>query len=190
MISEMVDLAKQLGNTATYLVLCLIMLVWGARSYLSLRKATSQDFRESVSETIRIVAQLKSAAESSPELEPIKGELLRRLGVVDHRLALSDRHIISESPLDFLLTPEPMLVMGAAGALVMLVVNSLDFFRIDLVTLLGRPVWLYVGLSLLMALAVFKSRRSWLVRLLYYVLVATAVFALAIGLNEIGRAAS
>jgi hypothetical protein len=183
MISEMAGLAKQLGNTATYLVLCLIMIVWGARSYVNLRKATSQDFRESVSETIKIVTQLKSAAESTPELAPIKGELLRKLGVVDRSLASSAYHIGSESLLDLLITPEPMLAMAAAGAVVMLVANSLAYFE-----LIALPVvWLYVGLSVLMALPVLKSRRRWPVRVLYCFLVAIAVFAMALGLNKLGQ---
>ena len=183
MLSGMIDLAKLLGQPAIYLVLSLIMLVWGAKSYIGLRKAMSQDYRESVQETLRITTQLQSAATTIPELVPIKEELLRRLGVVDRNLASAERHIIADTSLDVLLAPEPMLVMGAAGALVMLVTNlTAIIFQSS-----SNSVYTALGLSCMMALLVFKSQRSWPIRILYYILVAVAIFSLGYGLNALGQ---
>jgi len=183
MLSGMIDLAKLLGQPAIYFVLSLIMLVWGAKSYIGLRKAMSQDYRESVQETLRITTQLQSAATTIPELVPIKEELLRRLGVVDRNLASAERHIISDTSLDVLLAPEPMLVMGAAGALVMLVTNlTAIIFQSS-----SNSVYTALGLSCMMALLVFKSQRSWPIRILYYILVAVAIFSLGYGLNALGQ---
>jgi hypothetical protein len=177
MESGMIELAKQIGRPAMYLVLSLILLVWGAQSYVGLRKTMSQDYRENVLETIKVIDQLQSATKNDPELEPIKGELLRQLGVVD-RILISDGRT-NDSPLNAFLAPEPMLVIGAASSLVLIIANSLGFF----IKSISRR-YVALALSCILALAVFKEPVNLFIGAIYYILIATAIYAMAVGLNE------
>jgi len=181
MLSGIIELAKQVGQPAIYLVLSLLMLVWGAKSYIDIRRTMARDYRESVLETLKVVKRLESEAAQNQEFEPIKKELLRSLGAVDSRLTSADQYIAHDSSsLNAFLSPEPMLAMGAAGAFVMVVTNTFGY-------LVDAPrAHLALILSFIMALGVFALRRSWLTRILYYVLVAIAIYAVAAGLNNLG----
>jgi hypothetical protein len=185
MPTGMIELAKEIGRPALYFVLSLIILVWGARSYVGIRQSVSKDYRESVLETLDIINRIQLASDKASEFEPIRDELLRRLGVVDRRLSSANMHMSrNDSLINSFLSPEPMLALGAASAFVMMVTNIIGAnFSIN-------RAYTACILSLLSALWVFKSPRSWLIRVLYYVLIATAIYAMASGLNMVGLMAA
>jgi hypothetical protein len=141
----------------------------------------AHDYRESVLETLNIVKQLEADAAQKQEFDPIKKELMRRLGAVDDRLIAADQHMAHDSSsLNAFLAPEPMLVLGAAGAFVMILTNTIA-------TLVDAPrAWLGLSLSFGLSLVVFTLRRSWIIRIFYFFLVAIAVYAVAAGLNDLG----
>jgi hypothetical protein len=186
MLSGIIELAQQVGKPAIYLVFSLLMLVWCAKSYLGLRKTIAHDYRESVLETLNLVKRIETDAADKQEFGLIKKELLRRLGTVDNDLGSADQRIAhGSSPLNAFLAPEPMLVLAAAGALVMIITNIIGFF-----TFTGVPrATLGLVLSLVMALWVFTLRRGWFTRIFSYVLVAIAIFTIAFGFNSLGMSA-
>jgi hypothetical protein len=177
MPAGMIELAERLGTPAIYFLLSMMMLVWGARSYVNLRTNISRDYRESVQDTLNIIKQLQSSSsQQTTDLELVKNELLRRIGAVDRRITSRNSWI------NLFLAPEPMLMLSAAATLIMLITNAL-VYRFDYFSSYRSHVGLF--LSFVVGLAVLKSPRPWYIRVPYYVLISTFIFVTAFGVANL-----
>ena len=90
----------------------------------------------------------------------------------------------NKSAIEQFLTPEAMLTPGVAGALTMMITNTLT------VNFAMPRAWVGLGLSFVFGLLVLVTTRSLLVKAVYYVLNSLVIFCMAAGANGIGAGAA
>lgn len=90
----------------------------------------------------------------------------------------------TENQIQSFLTPESMLTPGAAGALTMMITNTIAFH-------FSMPrAWVGLLISFIFGLLVLVSARKLLPKIVYYILNSLIIFCVAVGANGLGGTTS
>jgi hypothetical protein len=87
-----------------------------------------------------------------------------------------------KTPIDEFLNPKSMVTPGVAGAVTMLITNTLSSQFGLLPNYTGLVISLIFGLVVFLA----QSQANWLVRIIYYFLNSLIIFSVAMGTNQAG----